>query len=132
PEAPVRDRVEPAQLRGVLTAVSDLWVDSFAGADALDVRLAAARLIAVPFDPFAGIAHLCPLPADVVAGLADATETVTVRRKGVEPVTIRFGGLARAPEREEMISVPGGPPGSPPQTIPTRTHSLYRLARGDG
>jgi hypothetical protein len=131
-DAPHRDRAEPAQLRGVLTAVSDLWVDSFAASDALDVRLAAGRLVAVPLDPFAGIARLCPLPADLRTGLADSAEMVTVQRKGVEAVTVRFGGIAKVAEREEMITVPGGPPGTPPQSIPTKAHSLYRFARVDG
>ena len=131
-DAPARSSAEPSRLRGVLAAVADLWADSFADADSLDVRLATARLIPMPLDQFAGVVRFCPLPVDVRTGLVSATERVTVRQKGSEPVTVRFGGIARVAEREEMISVPGGPPGTPPRTIPNTVYTIYRFARVDG
>lgn len=129
---PVRDRSEPSRLRSVLTAVADLWIDSFAGSEALDVRLAAGRMLITPIDPFSGIARLCPLSPDVRVGLAGSTESVKVVRRDGEPILVRFGGVAKVAEREEMITVPGGPPGSPPRSIPNKVHTLYRFARVDG
>ena len=129
---PRRDRIEPARAQGVLAAVADLWVDSFADAGAMDARLAAGRVLITPFDPFSALARLCPLAPDVRTGLADSTESVKVVRRGSEPVIIRFGGVAKVAEREEMMTVPGGPPGSPPRTIPNKVYTLYRFARVDG
>lgn len=131
-ESPARARAEPAQLRSVLAATADLWVDSFAGAEAQDVRLAAARALPTMFDSFAGLARFAPVSVDIRTGLIGATESLSVTRKNGEPVTIRFGGIAKVAEREEMISVPGGPPGSPPRMIPNKVLTSYRFARLDG
>lgn len=130
--SPGRDRVEPAHLRGVLTAVTDLWVDSFSNAVALDVRLAAGRMLITPLDPLSGIGRLCPLPPEVRTGLAQSSESVKVIRRSGESVIVRFGGVAKVAEHEEMISLPGGPPGSPQRSIPNKVHKLYRFARVDG
>ena len=131
-ESPVRDRAEPERLRSVLTAVADLWVDSFADAGAMDVRLAAARFLPTPFDAFSGIARQFPSSAEVRTGLADSTESLTVTRRNGDPMTVRFGGIAKVTEREEMISIPGGPPGSPPRSFPNKVFSAYRFARLEG
>lgn len=103
-DAPTRDRVDPARLRGVLAAVADLWVEEF----------------------------VSPVPAESKLGLAGSDRAVTVTRTGAEPVTIRIGGIARISEREEMITVPGGPPGAPPQKLPRKVTTEYRYARIDG
>ena len=131
-DAPAHDRADPVRMRAVLAAVADLWVDSFADADSMDMRLLTARHLPVLFDPLAGYAALCRLPVDVRTGLAGAKESVTVKRKSGEPVTIRFGGIAKVVERDETITVPGGPPGSPPRTIPNKVQSAYRFAQLDG
>ena len=128
----VRDRAEPTSLRAVLAATADLWVESFADADAIDVRLAAGRLLPVLFDFHAEATRLCPLPLDVRTGLAGTTESVTVKRGTGESVTIRFGGIAKVAERDETVMVPGGPPGSPPRPITSKVTSTYRFARLDG
>ena len=95
---------------------------------------AARPPLALPtlFDSFAGLGHFVPISTDLRTGLAGATESLTVTRRNGEPVTIRFGGIAKMGEREEMISVPGGPPGSPPRMIPNKVFSSYRFARLDG
>ena len=84
------------------------------------------------FDSFAGLGRFATISTDLRTGLAGATESLTVTRRNGEPVTIRFGGIAKMGEREEMISVPGGPPGSPPRMIPNKVFSSYRFAHLDG
>jgi len=131
-DAPVRVRAEPERLRGVLAAVADLWADSFAGNDAIDIRIAAARFFPLPLDQLAGAIRFVPLSLDARTGLDQPTGSVTVRRKSGEPVTIRLGGIAKAIERDETIMVPGGPPGTPPRPMTNKVQSAYRFARVDG
>jgi hypothetical protein len=103
-ESPARDRVDPARARTVLAAVTDLWVDEF----------------------------VTPAPAEDKLGFADFNRSVTVRRKGSEPVTVRFGAVAKTGEREETIALPS-PPGAPPSRPITRKVPVdFRYARVDG
>ncbi|MBA4063345.1 MAG: hypothetical protein C0501_06455 [Isosphaera sp.] len=102
--APNDDNPDPARLRAVLAAVPDLWVEEF----------------------------VHPAPAEDKLGFAADGRSVTVKRAGAAPVTVRFGAVAKAGEREETISVPGGPPGSPPRTITQKVPAEFRYARVDG
>ena len=109
-------------LAPLLTGIEDLWVDKFVAPDDVDKATLAV----------AGALPLAALPLDVRTGLANSKRTVTVKQKNGDPVTVRFGGIARMGERDEPITVPGGPPGSPPQTIVSKAPVPYRYARIDG
>ena len=101
---PIRDNPDPSRLRALLTAMSDLWVEEF-----------------VPTPP----------PEEVL-GFAATGQAVSVQRRGSNPVTVRIGNIAKIGEREETISVPGGPPGAPPQSLKQKVPVEYRYARIDG
>jgi hypothetical protein len=101
---PIRDNPDPARLRSLLTAISELWVEEF----------------------------LPTPPPEEVLGFATTGQVLSVQRRGGNPVTIRFGSIAKIVDREETISVPGGPPGAPPQSIKQKVPVEYRYARIDG
>ncbi len=103
-ETPTRDHADPNRLRTVLATLADLWVDEFVTIDAADPK----------------------------TGLPNSKKMVTVTRKGSDPVTIRFGNVAKTTEREETITLPGGPPGTPPRTTTRKVPTEYRYARVDG
>jgi hypothetical protein len=101
--APIEDNPDPERLRSVLTTITDLWVEEF----------------------------LHTAPAEAELGFDADSRTVTVKTKGGEPLTLRFGGIARMGEREETITIPGQP-GQPPRSIPRKVPVEFRYARVDG
>ncbi|HEV3438430.1 MAG TPA: DUF4340 domain-containing protein [Gemmata sp.] len=107
--APVRDRAEPGRLRSLLVAVSDLWVDKFENPTEEEKASFDAR-----------------------TGLADSKLAITVKQTHGEPVTVRFGEVAKTGERTETITLPAAQPGMPPQTIPRKIPIEYRFAKMDG
>lgn len=130
---PYRDNAEPGRLRAALAAVADLWVDHFVTVDPARLTLQ----VPIPFEPplaqavrlYPGGAFLDPVPFDVRNGLAKAEEAVSVKRKGADPVTVRFGAVARVVEREDRPAPPA--PGLPPEE-PKKVRTEYRYARVDG
>jgi hypothetical protein len=131
--APHRDHVEPTRLRSLLSAVADLWAEEFVTPGS-DVRTAIARhfVLPLPFESFATVARAAPIPFDVRTGLADSKFAITVKQSRGDSVTIRFGEVAKTREQVETITLPGGPPGTPPQTFPRKTVVEYRFAKLDG
>ncbi|MCE9565343.1 MAG: DUF4340 domain-containing protein [Planctomycetes bacterium] len=102
--SPTEDNPEPERLRAVLAAVADLWIEEF----------------------------VHPVPEEAKLGFGPQSRSVTVKGQGSEPVTVRFGGIAKTVEREEMVAMPGGPPGSPPRMVPRKVSVEYQYARVDG
>lgn len=145
--APAPDNADPARLRPVLAAVSDMWVDQFVptaeAGFALDSKYAVALLMPVPFESQLALvarAHpeakfLDPLRGKVAlddrAVFPPDARRVRLTPTGGEPVEVRFGGIARVGERDEPISIPGQP-GMPPRTISQKVPVEYRYARVTG
>ncbi|MBA4187747.1 MAG: hypothetical protein C0467_06980 [Planctomycetaceae bacterium] len=102
--SPSEDNPDPERLRSLLAAVSDLWVEEFT--------------------------H--PTPAEAKLGIGPNSRAVTVKGKGNDPVTVRFGSVAKTVEREETVTIPGGPPGTPPRTTQRKVPVEYLYARVDG
>ncbi|WP_439620292.1 DUF4340 domain-containing protein [Gemmata sp.] len=102
--SPAADNVEPERLRAVLAAVADLWVEEF----------------------------VHPAPDEAKLGFGTAPRSVTVKPRGGEPVTVRFGAVAKTVERDETVTVPGGPPGAPPRQVTQKVKTEHRYARVDG
>ncbi len=149
--APSAGNVDPSRLRSVLVAIADLWVEQFVPAPdahfALDSKYAIAQLMPIPFESPLALAvraypesgYLDPLrskvPVEDRIGLAttdSAPGVNVVLSQQPEPVHVRFGGIAKITEREESISVPAGPPGTPPQKITRKIPTEFRYARIDG
>jgi hypothetical protein len=101
---PLRDRPDPDKLRGLQTAIPDLWVERFiAGGD--------------------------KTPEDL--GLKDPEGTVEVTRPGGDKVTLRIGKVSRRQTRIVPKQPPpfGGPPMKQPPMIVTEE---FRYARLEG
>ena len=136
-DAPVRDRVDPAKLQQILTAIPELWVEDFVptahGGQTADQPFALARQFAVPAEPFfAAVVRLHPeVVPDPREELKKSKQSVSVRLKDGSTVTVKFGGTAKVTEREEMVTIPG-PMGMPPRTIPRKVQSTYRYAQIEG
>lgn len=77
----IRDRIDPAKLRGILTAVPDLWVEGFPDKKADEPGLKAT-------------------------GLDQPARTVTLVPDAGNPIILKIGGVAREVKRKE----PGAPP----------------------
>jgi len=139
--APAPAPADPAKLRGILTAVAELWVEKFVATEeatpALDGPAGFVHLSGLPL-PLPVRFAVCPFPEAAVlqaarsrlsldewTGFVPNGPAVTVKRRGADPVTVRFGGLARISERTEEAE-----PGSfaPPQTVRT----VLRYARVEG
>jgi hypothetical protein len=131
--APVRDRVEPEKLRKLLAAVPDLWVEEFAYNT--DQLFALADLLAAPSAGHLAVgAALLDHAAKPDAflkrtGLEKPERTLTVTRADGTKVVIQFGAVAKTGERDEPVTLPGGPPGAPPRTITRKVPEEYRFAR---
>jgi hypothetical protein len=132
--APHSEPTEPARLRAVLTGVADIWVERFVTVDPAQVAL----VLPIPFEsPLAAAVRnsggfLDAIPPEVRMGFAGPERSVTVKAKGTDPVTVRFGGVARMGERDEPVTIPGGQPGAPPRTITRKVPVEFRYARLEG
>jgi hypothetical protein len=144
---PAVSPVEPGRLQSVLVAVSDLWVDRFVIADeatfALNTRQGIAQLLPVPLEPplatlvrtYKENGYLDPLRGKVLlderVGFTPESPSVqvTLQSRPNEVVRVQFGGIQRVEEREETMTVPGGPPGTPPQSVKNKVPLEYRYAR---
>jgi hypothetical protein len=102
--SPAEDNVEPERLGAVLSAVADLWVEEF----------------------------VHPAPDEAKLGFGTSARSVTVKPRGGEPVTVRFGAVAKTVERDETVTVPGNPPGAPPRQVTQKVKTEHRYARIDG
>lgn len=135
--SPVRDRPDPAALQRVLAAVPDLWVEDFIPASqgaSAEQPFAIAQLLPVPGEPFIGT--LVRLHPETVKNpreeLKNAKQSVSVTIKGQkDPVTVKFGGVAKVSEREESITIPG-PMGMPPRTVMQKVPTNFRYAQLEG
>ncbi|MBY0459382.1 MAG: DUF4340 domain-containing protein, partial [Gemmataceae bacterium] len=131
--APVRERPDAARLQQALAAVPELWVEDFIPADQpahIGQPLALTRLLAVPEEPiFAALVRLHPdAVPDAREGVKKSAQAVTVKLKNSGAVTVRFGGVAKLQEREEVT--PPALPGQPRTNRPVTT--VYRYAQIDG
>lgn len=124
--APVPAPADPAKLRAALAVVADLWVEQFVAPDAVptawDGPAGLGALVPSPLEPILATAvRLHPDPIHR-SGLHPDRPAVTVRTRDAEPVTVRFGGLARITKRTEEPE-----PGSfaPPEKVRT----VYRYAQ---
>ncbi len=131
-DAPVRDRIDPAKLQQVLAAIPELWVEEFtssakAGYTA-DRPAAIAKRFVVAVDPLAALVGLYPDPREE---LRQSKQSVGVRTKDGNTVTVKFGGIAKLTEREEMVSIPG-PMGGPPRMFPRKVQTVHRYAQVEG
>ncbi|HSQ57663.1 MAG TPA: DUF4340 domain-containing protein [Gemmata sp.] len=132
--APHSEPAEPAKLRGVLAAVADMWVDHFVTVDPIPLL---REFPAALESPLARAARLAaarkeePSP-DKRMGFTDSRRAITVKTRANEGLTVEFGGIARIGEREEPMTIPGGPPGAPPQTTMRKVPTEFRYARVAG
>lgn len=132
-DSPRRDRVDPAKIQQLLTALPELWVEEFvstarAGYTA-DHPFAIARQFIVPVDPFpTTLARLYPDPREE---LRVSKQSVSVRTKEGGTVTVKFGGTAKVTEREETVMIPG-PMGMPPRAITQKVPTIHRYAQIEG
>jgi hypothetical protein len=83
--APLRDRVDPAKLKAVLTAVPDLWADGFPRKTADEAGLKET-------------------------GLDKPERTLTLLPESGKPITLKIGGVSRTVERKEPAPTPPGSP----------------------
>ncbi len=76
-----------------------------------------------------------PVNEDWATGLKDSRHTITVKQKNGEPVTVRFGGIAKVAVETEEERPESRPefPGMPQQPGAKKTIVIpYRFARVDG
>ncbi len=123
-DAPVRGPADPDKLRQVLAAVPDLWVEDFWPLPASATENLGARAVnALTSGALHLAANIDPRPE-----LERAKQSLTVTTKTGGTVTVKFGGFAKAVEREETTSFPspmGGPPIPSTRTVTT----TYRYAQ---
>jgi hypothetical protein len=100
--APVRDRPDPAKLRGILTAIPELWVDAFTNktADAAGLK---------------------------ETGLDLPEREITLTPKEGKPIGVKIGKVSRTVTRDG----PPGPPMGPIPPMPTKITEEYRYAKFD-
>lgn len=101
--APVKDRVDPDKLNGLLGAVPDIWAEQFVA------------------NPKKDLAEY---------GLKEPAQSIRVIRDSGDPVTLLVGKQSRMKTRKVMRPAPnmGGPPQPPQQEI---LHEEYRYAKLD-
>lgn len=140
--SPVNDRIDPAKLRAILTAVPDLWVDGFVTADPLADKPeseAYARktgftrdYLKTRFAPPAAVAGIAP----VQSATADfpPERSISVDFKGGSKFsiggghsrTVRIGKVSRSTTRIEP-GIPMGPMAPPP--MPRIVEDKYYFAK---
>lgn len=122
---PVADRVDPAKLKSILSAVTDLWVEKFLERDE------AARL---GFPLAAGAKRLTP-DQQAASGLVlsgagalakgDGSPSITVGFKDGSSRTLKIGKVSRS---ERKVEPPPQLPGAPPLP-PRETSEEWRVAQ---
>jgi hypothetical protein len=98
PQPALRDRVDPAKLRAVLTAIPDLWVESF--------------------NPTIAKTDGPDKPESKTNGLDKPERTITVTRADGKTVVVQLGNITRKVSRAEplpppMFELPPMPPRQP-------------------
>jgi hypothetical protein len=132
---PVTDKPEPERLKSLLSAIPDLWVESFKPPN--ETALVAASLIASPTDALENVLAWVKVSADAGSqnwlqqktGLDQPKYKVAVTLPTGDTVRLDVGNVSQVKER------PGTPPppqpGAPPlPPVPVREE--YRYARLEG
>jgi hypothetical protein len=126
---PVRDRLEARARDALLSALPDVWAESFVHADTRD--LAARAAAGAAGDPLsAALAAFLATPRGLLvkSGLASPEQVVTVTTAAGDPVTLLIGRTSGSRARKVLRPPPPGlPPGMEPREETVQDE--YRYAK---